>query len=117
MDASVQLKHMFTSRLLMQSVDILCHDRFQLSFFLQLSQLVMCRIGLRIQNEHFIPVEPVKFLRMPLKKRMAQNRLRRIVILHMIQPVHASEIRDTALRRHARTAEKDNIVAAVDPLF
>ena len=54
---------------------------------------------------------------MPLKKRMAQNRLRRIVILHMIQPVHAPEIRDAALRGDTRTAEEDDAVALLDDLF
>ena len=71
MDASMQLQHRFTSRLLMQSIDILRHDCPQSSFLLHLRQLFVRCIRLHIQNQHFVPVKPVKFLWISFKKGMA----------------------------------------------
>ena len=48
---------------------------------------------------------------------MAQNGLRRIFILLIVQPIYASEIRDAALRGDAGTAEKDDVVALGDHFF
>ena len=62
-------------------------------------------------------VEPIILLRVARKKAVAQNGLRRIVPLLIVQAVYASEIRDPAFRADAGTAEKDNVVAIADDLF
>ena len=90
---------------------------FSFPGLLQLGQLPMRRVRLRVQRQHLILVKPVELLRLPYKKSMADDRLRRILILHMIEPVLAPEVRNPALRRDARPSEEDDIVAPVDDLL
>ena len=59
---SVQLQHLFAACCLVQPVDILGNDRFQLSFLLQLRQRQMRPVRLCIREQHLIAVKPVKFL-------------------------------------------------------
>ena len=116
-DRTVQLQNLFAAGFLVQAVDILRDDRLQLPRLLQLGQFPVSRVRLRVQGQHLILVETVEFFRFPHKKCMADDRLRRIVILHMIQTVLAPEIRNSALRRDARAAEKDDIIASVNNLL
>ena len=70
MHRSVQLHYTFTSRLLMQSINILCDDRCQLSCPFQFCQFYVGGIGLCIQLEHFCPVKIEKLFRMRYIKTM-----------------------------------------------
>lgn len=101
----------------MQSVDVLRDHRLKPARPLQLGQLAVGGVGLSVQAEHFFPVELKKALWVGHKIGVAQNRLRRLVIVLVVQPVHAAEIRNTRLRGHPRAAEKDNTAAFVQPLL
>ena len=52
----------------------------------------------------------VVLLRVRHEEGMAQDRLGRIVILLVIQAVHAAKIRDAALGRHTGSAKKYDII-------
>ena len=77
----------------------------------------MSSVRLRVRKQHLVPVESVKFLRLSHIEGMAQDRLRRIIILLVVQSVRTPEIRNMALRGHAGTAEKYDIAALIQPLF
>ena len=66
----MQLHHILAARLLVQSIDILCHDAFEFSCFLQLRELLMRDVRLRIQTKHLIPVKAIEFLRVVTIKGM-----------------------------------------------
>ncbi len=106
----MQLEHVFASGSLVQTVDVLRDDGGQLARPLQLRQLAVRRVGLCVQSEHFVLIKTVKFLRLRHKERMTEDGLRRIIIFLIVQTVDTAEVRDSAFRRHARTAEKDNPV-------
>ena len=107
-DGSVNLQNFFAARIGVQTVDILGNNAGKLSLFLQLCQSVMGPIRLNAGHKNLRPVKPVKLLRLPHEKGVAEDRLRRIVILLIIQPVHTPEIRHAALRGNPGTAEKDD---------
>ena len=114
---AVQLVHHLAARRLVQTVDVLRYNGTALALAFPLGQLEVSRIRLCIKSQHFRPIEAIKLLSFAQKERVAENGLRRVVVFLVVQPVHRAEIRDAALGRYARTAEKDNVVAAVDPLF
>lgn len=68
MHRAVQLIDPLASGHLMKPVDILGHDSVQLTRSLQLRQLPMGRIGLRLRAEQLFPVKPVELLRFPHEK-------------------------------------------------
>ena len=57
-----------------------------------------------------VPVEQEEFCPVGHEKAAAQNLLRRVGVLLMVQPVLAAEVRDAALGGHARAAEKRDIL-------
>ena len=67
-------------------------------------------IGLRVQEEHLVAVEAEEFFRLAAVESVAENRLRRIIILLVIEAVHAPKIRNPAFRGHPCPAEKYYIV-------
>ena len=101
----------------MQAVDVLGHNGAQLSRRLQLGQLFVGGVGLGLQAEHLVPVKAVEFLRPGVEKGAAEDLLRRVVVLLVVQPVHTAEIGDAALGGHPRPAEKDDGAALVHPLL
>ena len=113
----MQLHHLTASRLLMQAVDILRDHRLQLSGLLQLCELPMRRVRLRVQRQHLILIEAVKLLRLPHKEGVTDNRLRRILILHMIKAILAPEVRNPAFGRNTRPSEENNIIASIYDLL
>ena len=100
----------------MQTVDVLRYNGTTLALAFPLGQLEVSRVRLCIERQHFRTIEAVKLLGFAQEERMAENGLRRVFVLLVVQTVHRAEIRNAALGRYARTAEKDDIVAAVDPL-
>ena len=70
--------------LLVQSVDVLSHHRLQLAQLFQLGQRQMGGIGLYVQTQHFVPIEPIKFLGVGHEIVVAENGLRRQVVVLMI---------------------------------
>lgn len=82
--AAVQFEDVFAAGLLMEAVDILRDDSFQLAGLFQFGQFPMGGVGLRIQAEHLVAVKPVKLFRLADVKRMAQDRFRRVLIFLII---------------------------------
>ena len=101
----------------MQPVDILRDDGLQLPLALQLGKAQMRTVGLGAVHNELVPMEFIVFFRMRHEKRVAQDRLGRIVILLVIEAVHTAKIRNAALGRDTGAAEKHDPVTAVDPLF
>ena len=75
----------------------------------------MGRVGLGVQIEHLVAVKAEKFLRVSLVEAVAEDGLRRVIVLLAVEPVRAAEIRDAALRADPRAAEKDNVIALGNP--
>ena len=80
----MQFQHFFTAGFLMKPVNILCNNGFQLPHLFQPRQCQMRFVGLSLRRQHLIFIEAIKFLRLVHKKRMRNNRFRRIFIFHMI---------------------------------
>ena len=116
-DAPVQLQHLAAAGFLVQPVDVLGDDGFQLALPLPLRQLPVGGVGLGVQCQHFAAVKVVKLLRVGLKKRVAEHGFRRILEFLAVQPVHAAEVLDAGLRADACAAEKDDVVAPVHQFF
>ena len=114
---AMQLQNLTAARRLMQPVNVLRDDGFQLALRFPLRQLSVGGVGLRSGQPQLFMVKAIVFLRVFLKKRVGQNLLRRILVFLIVKPVHAAEIRDAALRRDAGAAEKHDVVAAVDELL
>ena len=113
----MEINDAFAARGLMEPVDVLRDDGTELSFLLELRETPVRRVRLhRFIRDELGAVKAEKLFGVPLKERMAQNRLRGIFVLLPVQPVCTAEIRDAGLRGHARAAEKDDVVAPGDPL-
>ena len=115
--AAVQLVHGFAACRLMQAVNVLGDHCPQLALLLQLCQPQMGGVGLCPLYDQLVAVKTVKFLRVFLPEGMAEDGFGRVVVFLVVQPVHAAEIRDAALRRNARTAEKDDAAAFCNNVF
>ena len=113
----MELVDVDAARRLVEPIDVLGHHGLELARLLQLRQLQMGSIGLGVGKEHLVVVEAVELLRILLEEGVAQNGLRGILVLLVVQAVHAAEIRDAALGGHARPAEKDDILTLVDPFL
>ena len=113
----MQLIDRFGPRRLVQAVDVLGDDRFQPALAFELGQPQVGRIGPCPFHDELIAVKTVKFLWILFPEGVAQDGFGRIIVFLMIQPVHAPEVRDAALRGDARTAEEDDAVALLDDLF
>ena len=111
---AVKLQDSLASGGLMQSIDILRDHSTHLSGTFQLRQLFMGGVRLSFWEEHLIPVKTEEFFRMGTVKAVAQYGLRRIVVLLMVQTIHASEVRNTAFSRDAGTAEKYNVIVSIN---
>ena len=96
----------------MKSVYILCDYGFELALFLKLRKLDMGDIGLYAVKQYFLPVKPVELLGIPHKEGMADDLLRRIIILLVVETVYASEVGYAAFGGHARSAKEYNVAAA-----
>ena len=96
-DAAVQLEHILAPGRLMQPVDILRDDGLQLPLALQPGKAQMRTVGLGAVHDELVPMEFIVFFRMRHEKRVAQDRLGRIVILLVIEAVHTAKIRNAAL--------------------
>src|SRR5699024_7117859 len=116
-NAPMQLIYVFTSRRLMQAVYILGHYRSQLSRLLQLCQLQMRRIRLRIQYHHLFFIEFVKSLRVLHEEAVAHHLLRRLLLLLMIKSNRTAEVRNITLSRHSCAAKKNDPAAVVYDLL
>ena len=106
MNGTVQLKHAFRARHLMQAVDILRHHRAQHALALQLGKLEMALVGSGIQRDHLGAVKLIKLAAIGNVEAVGQDGLGRIGELLVVQAVLAAEIRNTARRRHARATKE-----------
>lgn len=107
---AVKLIHGLAARSLMKAVDVLGDNCFELASSFKLRKSKVSFVGLSVKIEHLILIELVKLAYMVAEKGTAQNSLRGIFIFHVINSVHASEIRNTAFRGNTCSAEKDNII-------
>ena len=114
---AVKLQDSLTSGGLMQSIDILCYYSTYFSGTFQLCQLFMGGVRLSFWEEHLIPVKTEKFFRMGTVKAVTQYGLRRIVVLLMVQTVHAAEIRNPTFGGDTGTAEKYNVIVGINDLL
>ena len=114
---AVKLQDSLASGGLMESIDILRDHSTHLSGMFQLRQLFMGGVRLSFWEEHLIPVKTEKFFRMGTVKAVAQYGLRRIVVLLMVQTVHAAEVRNPAFGGDAGTAEKYNVIVGINDLL
>ena len=90
----MQLDHVFAPGGLVQPVDVLRHHGAELALLLELRKAQMRAVGPDALDHELFPVEAVVLLRVALEKAAAQDRLRRIAPLLVIQAVHAPEIGD-----------------------
>ena len=77
----------FASGKLVKSVNILGNDCQKFSRFFEFGKLFVRRIRFDVRNQHLILVEPIEFLRVMHKERMADDLFRRILILHVVKTV------------------------------
>ena len=101
----------------MEAVDVLGNDGFQLALPLELRQTQMRRVGLCSLDDELIAVEAVELLGALFPEGVAQDRLGRVIVFLMVEAVHTAEVRDAALSGHARTAEKDDVLALRNDFF
>ena len=113
--AAVELQHPAAPGLLVEAVDVLGDHRLQLPRRLPLRQLPVGGVGLGVQEEHFVPVEAEELLRVPLKEGVAQDGLRRVGVLLVVEPPGAPEVRNAGLRADAGAAEEDDAAALLHP--
>ena len=94
---------------LMESVNVLGHNAGHFPGFFPFRQLQVRPVGLCIQGQHLVPVKTEELFRLPHEKSMGKHLLRRIIVLLVVQSVHAAEIGDSALCGNTCTAEKDDL--------
>ena len=116
-DAAVQLQNLFAAGHLVQAVNILGHNGHQLARGLQLRQLAVRRIGAGGQTKHFLPVKIKKLRRVTDKKTVAEDGLRGIGVLLMVQAVYGTKIRDSAFGGDAGPAEKNDTARIIYQLL
>ena len=113
----MKLIHFLTSRLLMESVDILGDDRCEAPCLLQLGQLPVGRIWLRLQTHHLFFIELIENIRVGFKEAVAHHLLRRVFVVLVVNALRAPEVRYPALRGDAGPSEKDDPPAVVYDLL
>lgn len=113
----MQFQHIARASRRVQAVNVLCHHGVYMALPLQAGQGQMRRVRLCMRVQHFFAVELKKFRRVLYKKGVRQNFFRRPGPLLMIQAVLRAEIRDAALTRDARPAEKHGAVALVPTIL
>ena len=112
-DRAMQLRDVLTAGEGMQIVDVLRHDAQTTSGFLQLRHKAVSSVGPGVRIKHAAAVEAVKLFRIRLKKMMADDFLRRVIILLLIQSVNAAEVRNSAFRGCARAGKKDDALPSI----
>ena len=115
----MKLQHIFASCRLMKSVYVLRDHCLQLPLLLPLCKLPVCLVRpcRSSRKKDLLIIKAEEFLRMLIVKGVTQNRLWRIVVLLVVQSVHASEIRNSALRGDSGSAEKHHIVRPLNQLI
>ena len=113
----MQFQHIARASRRVQAVNVLCHHGVYMALPLQAGQGQMRRVRLCMRVQHFFAVELKKFRRVLYKKGVRQNFFRRPGPLLMIQAVLRAEIRDAALTRDARPAEKHGAVRLFQQFF
>ena len=94
--AAVELVHRLGACRLMEAVDVLGDDGFQLALPLELRQTQMRRVGLCSLDDELIAVEAVELLGALFPEGVTQDRLGRVIVFLMVEAVHTAEVRDAA---------------------
>ena len=108
---------LFAAGCLMQAVNVLGDNSQELAFLFPLGELQVRLVGLGVERQHLIPVETEESFWLLHKEGMGQDGFRRVIILLIIESVYAAEIRDTAFRGNAGTAEEDDSMGIGDHLL
>ena len=112
---AVQLKNIPAARLLVQAVDVLRHDRAQLALSLPAGERLVRGVRLHIRRKQLFPVKAVEIVGVRIEEVVAEDGFRRIIELLVIKSVHAPEIGNAGLGRHACAAKKDDVVTSGNP--
>ena len=104
---------------LMQSVNVLCNNCFQLTDLLQFRQCLMGFIRFCLSVKHGWLVKIIENLRLSHKKCMRKNLFRwtAVFVNGIIDTCLTSEIRNTAFCRYPCTTEKYNIIRCLNHCF
>ena len=116
-DAAMELQHVPAAGGLMEPVDVLGDDGFQLALPLELRQTQMRRVGLCSLDDELIAVEAVELLGALFPEGVTQDRLGRVIVFLMVEAVHTAEVRDAALGGNARPAKEHDAAAFGNDLF
>ena len=111
----MQFQYFFAAGFLMQAVDVLRDDCLQLAIGLKLRQFSVGDVGFRIKKNDLVTVKFIKLRLVPDEKGIAEDSLRRVFVLLVIQPVDAAEIRYPAFCRHTGPAEENDVAAFIHP--
>ena len=101
----------------MQAVDILGDHRRQLPLPLPAGEGKVGRVRHRVGPQHPFTVKAVEFRRVPFKKVMTDDGLRRIVPVFAVKTAGTAEIGNPALGGNARPTEKNDAAAVLHPAF
>lgn len=110
--AAVELQDVFAAGRLVEAVDVLGDDGFQLSFLFPLGQLFVGLVGLDAGHQELVPVVFEELFGHTRVAGMAEHEFRREFIFLTVEAVLASEIRYAAFGGNAGAAEKDDVAAA-----
>ena len=80
----MQLVHGLAARGLMQPVNVLGDHGLQLALLFQLCQTQVCGVGLGSLYNELIAVKPVELFRVPFPEGVAENGLRRVLVLLVV---------------------------------
>ena len=94
----MQFKDGFAARFLVQAVDVLRDNSAELACLFERSKLFVRLVRLVVEREHFFAIKAEEILRVLIEKRVAQDRLRRVVEFLVVQAVCTAEIRNAGLR-------------------
>ena len=115
-DTAVKLQHILAAGSLVQPVDILGQHRPELSLLLQPRKGQMGPVGLYAVNDQLFPVEAVILLRVASEKACAENGLRRVLPLLVVQSVHTAKVGNSRFRTDSGPAKKHDVVTFGYPL-
>ena len=115
-DGSVELDDVTTSRLLVETVDVLRHDGLEFPLLFELGKIKVARIRFLVQKEHPFAIKAIELFRIPHEEVMGDDLFGIVTIFLVVETILAAEVRDSRLRGDAGTTEKDNVRTIVDKL-
>ena len=112
-DRAMQLRNLSAACQRMQIVDVLGDDAQTPPGSLQFCDKAVSGVGLSIGINHAAAVKAIEFLWVFLKKMVADDFFRRVIVLLMIQAIDAAEIRNSTFRGCAGAGKKDDAFSVI----